>query len=100
RVRRGLAILGKARVPVVLGSGTAGELSATAAWLVQTGLPRRAARRGLTAEAALALGLPAGTGRLSPGHAADFVVWDGCALDLGSRPLAVVADGQRLRRGT
>jgi imidazolonepropionase-like amidohydrolase len=99
RVRRGLAELGKAGVPVAFGSGNAAEMRATAAWLVQTGLSRPAARRGLTAEAALTLGLPAGAGRLSPGDAADFVVWDGCPLDVGSRPLAVVADGQRLRRG-
>jgi imidazolonepropionase-like amidohydrolase len=99
RVRRGFAELGKAGVPVAFGSGNAAEMRATAAWLVQTGLSRPAARRGLTAEAALTLGLPAGAGRLSPGDAADFVVWDGCPLDVGSRPLAVVADGQRVRRG-
>ena len=99
RVRRGLSELGKAGVPVAFGSGSAAEMRATAAWLVQSGLSRPAARRGLTAEAALALGLPAGAGRLSPGDAADFVVWDGCPLDVGSRPLAVVADGQRVRRG-
>jgi imidazolonepropionase-like amidohydrolase len=99
RLRQGLAELGKT-VPVMFGSGSANELRATAGLLCQAGLPRTAARRGLTAEAALALGLPAGVGRLSPGDVADFVVWDGCPLDLGSRPFAVVAGGQRVRRGS
>jgi imidazolonepropionase-like amidohydrolase len=99
RLRRELTDLVRSGVPLAFGSGNATELRATAALLVQHGLPRPVARRGLTAGATALLGLPPSVGRLAPGDPADFVVWDGCPLDLGSRPLAVVANGQRTRRG-
>jgi imidazolonepropionase-like amidohydrolase len=94
-VRRGLVEAGRAGVPLAFGTGGAAELRATAAWLVNAGLPRAAARRGLIGAAAPALGLAADTGRLAPGASADFVVWDGDPLDLASTPVAVVLDGQR-----
>ncbi|MFO0810796.1 MAG: amidohydrolase family protein [Gemmataceae bacterium] len=95
-VRTGLVELGKAGVPLAFGSGTATELRSTAAWLVNGGLGRHDARRALAGRGSEALGLPANTGRLAAGDAADFVVWDGCPLDPSSQPLAVVAQGKKL----
>jgi imidazolonepropionase-like amidohydrolase len=100
KTRTGLAQLGKSGVPVAFGSGDAVEIRNTAAWLGNAGLPRNAARRGLVAQPAEAFGLPAGTGRLSPGDAADFVVWDGDPLDPGSRPRGVFSQGQRVGKGS
>jgi imidazolonepropionase-like amidohydrolase len=99
-VRAGLVALGKAGVPVAFGGGDAAELRTTAALLVNGGLPRPAARLGLVAQPAVRFGLPASAGRLAVGDPADFVVWDGDVVNPGSRPLAVVAQGQRVGRGS
>jgi imidazolonepropionase-like amidohydrolase len=77
---------------VSFGFGTAAELRATAAWLANGGLPRPAARLGLVNPAV-------NPAQLRPGDAADLVVWDGCPLDPGSRPVAVVSGGQRVKAG-
>ncbi len=94
-----LVELGKAGVPIAFG-GDAADIRTTAAWLVNAGMPRTAARRGLVGQSPERLGLPAGTGRLSAGDAADFVVWDGDPLDAGARPVAVMVHGQRVGRGS
>ena len=39
-------------------------------------------------------------GRLAPGDPADFVIWDGDPVDLTRRPVAVVAQGQRVEQGS
>jgi imidazolonepropionase-like amidohydrolase len=99
KVRSGLADLGKAGVPLAFG-GDAADIRNTAAWLVNAGMPRPVARRGLVGQSPERLGLPAGTGRLSAGDGADFVVWDGDPLDPGARPVTVVVHGQRVGRGS
>jgi imidazolonepropionase-like amidohydrolase len=99
-VRSGLVALGKAGVPVAFGGGDAAELRTTAAWLVNGGLPRPVARLGLIGQPSVRFGLPASVGRLSVGDPADFVVWDGDVVNPGSRPLAVVSQGQRVGRGS
>jgi imidazolonepropionase-like amidohydrolase len=100
KVRSGLVELGKVGVPVAFSGNDAADIRTTAAWLVNAGMPRSAARRGLVGQSAASLGLPAGTGRLSAGDGADFVVWDGDPLDTGARPVAVVIRGQRVGRGS
>jgi imidazolonepropionase-like amidohydrolase len=83
-----------AGVPVAFGAGSAEQLRLTAALLVNAGLPREVAWRGLTGTGGQILGLPPGAGRLAPGAPADLVVWDGSPLDLRSRPLRVLVDGK------
>jgi imidazolonepropionase-like amidohydrolase len=100
KTRTGLANLGKAGVPVAFGGGDATEMRNTAALLVNAGMPRNVARRGLIAQPAEAFGLSAGSGRLASGDSADFVIWDGDPLDPGSRPSVVVSQGQRVGKGS
>src|SRR5262249_1501842 len=97
-VARGLAGRGRAGLPGGVG-GDGAEGGGGAAWLVNFGRPGPAARRGLTGQPVEALGLPEAAGRLQPGDAADFVVWDGDPVDSASRPAAVVAAGQRVAKG-
>lgn len=98
RATAGLVALGKAGVPLAFG-GDPAEMRTAAALLANHGLPRQFARRALTGQAADALGLPAGAGRLVAGDPADFVIWTGDPLDPTSRPAAVVAKGQRVAIG-
>jgi imidazolonepropionase-like amidohydrolase len=97
-VTRGLVALGKANVPLAFG-GEVSELRPSASWLVNAGLPRQVARRALTAQPPQAFGLPANTAKLGTGESADFVVWDGDPIDLASRAVAVVAQGQQVMAG-
>lgn len=96
KLRTSLVELAKTGTPIAFGGGDASELRTTAAQLVNAGMPRNVARRGLVAGGAERFGLPSGVGRLSPGDAADFVVWDGDLLDPGSKPAAVVIQGHRI----
>jgi imidazolonepropionase-like amidohydrolase len=95
---RGMAALGQANVPMVFG-GDVNDLRVGAAWLVNAGMPRQVARRALTGQPGPAFGLPAKTGQLTPGESADLVVWDGDPIDTASKPVAVVAQGQRVQAG-
>jgi imidazolonepropionase-like amidohydrolase len=95
RVAQGLVALCKTGAPIAFG-GDAGDIRTSATWLVNNGLPRNTARRALVGQPAEAIGLPAATGRLQPGDAADFVVWTGDPLDIASRPAAVVVNGERV----
>jgi imidazolonepropionase-like amidohydrolase len=82
-----------AGVAVAFASPSAQEMRIAAALAVNAGMPRAAAWRGLTTTSAEIAGLPATTGRLAVGRAADLVIWDGPPLDLRSRPLRVLVDG-------
>jgi imidazolonepropionase-like amidohydrolase len=95
---RGLAALGKANVPLAFG-GEVSDLRPSASWLVNAGLPRPVARRALTGQPPAAFGLPANTAKLGTGESADFVVWDGDPIDLASRAVAVIAQGQHVMAG-
>jgi imidazolonepropionase-like amidohydrolase len=95
---RGMVALGQANVPMAFG-GDVNDLRVGAAWLVNAGLPRPVARRALTGQPATAFGLPPKTGQLIPGESADLVVWDGDPIDTASKPVAVVAQGQRVVAG-
>jgi imidazolonepropionase-like amidohydrolase len=95
---RGLVALGKANVPLAFG-GEVSDLRPSASWLVNAGLPRPVARRALTGQPPAAFGLPANTAKLGTGESADFVVWDGDPIDLASRAVAVVAQGQHVMVG-
>lgn len=99
KTRAGLVELGRSNTPMAFG-GEASELRTTAAWLVNGGLPRSAARRALVAHGGERFGLPVGSGRLSSGDAADFVIWDGDPVDPAVRPTAVIAQGQRVGKGS
>jgi imidazolonepropionase-like amidohydrolase len=100
KARRALADLGQAGVPLAFGGGDPADVRNTAALLVNAGLGRPAARRGLVGVPAQRFGLPADTGRLALGDRADFVVWDGDPLDPAAKPVAVVVRGQRIGRGS
>ncbi len=81
-------------VPVAFGSGSAQEMRMTAAMAVNAGMPPSVALQGLTINAATMTGLPEGTGSLTVGQPADFVIWSGSPVDLGSNVLGVIVDGQ------
>lgn len=95
---RGLVALGKANVPIAFG-GDVGDLRTSAAWLANAGMPRPVVRRALTGQPPQAFGMPANTAKLAVGESADLVVWDGDPIDTASKPLAVVAQGQRVMAG-
>jgi hypothetical protein len=95
---RELASLFNSGVPLAFG-GSAAEARQSAAWLTNFGLSRPTARRALAGKPAEGFGLPPETGRLAPGDAADFVVWDGDPLDPTARAVAVVVKGQRVAKG-
>ncbi len=85
-----------AGIPVTFGSGSAQDMRTTAALTMNAGMPREAAWRGLTTNAAQAAGLPESYGKLNAGNPADLVLWDGSPLDLRSRPLRVLVDGKEV----
>lgn len=95
---QGVIALAKAGVPLAFGGETS-DLRTSAAWLVNAGLPRAAARRALLAQPPEVFGLSTATARWTPGDPADFVVWDGDPLDTASRVLTVVVNGQSVARG-
>jgi imidazolonepropionase-like amidohydrolase len=99
KVRAGLVALGRAGAPLAYAGTAPAEIRQTAAWLANGGLPRPQARRGLITPAE-PFALPSGTARLAPGDTADVIVWDGDPLDPGSRAVAVIAAGQRVRAGS
>jgi imidazolonepropionase-like amidohydrolase len=99
KARERLAELAKRGVSIAFG-GDANEIRAAAAMLVNAGMPRPAARLAMIGQPADRFGLTAGTGRLSLGDRADFVIWDGDPLDPAARPAAVVIRGQRAGRGS
>jgi imidazolonepropionase len=68
------------------------------------GLTPEESLAGATRHAAQALGLGARVGRLAPGYAADFVVWDldepaALAYAIGAQPVTTIVRGGRARGG-
>jgi imidazolonepropionase-like amidohydrolase len=63
---------------------------------VAAGLPYRDALAAITSTAAKVLGLPTTAGTLSPGAAADLVIWDGDPLEPSSAPVLVMIDGEKV----
>lgn len=70
-----------------------GALRVSAALAVRAGVESAVALRALTADAARIAGVQERVGTLTKGMDADFVLWSGDPLDLGSRPTAVYVDG-------
>jgi imidazolonepropionase-like amidohydrolase len=68
-------------------------LRVSAALAVRGGVAQAAALRALTADAAKIAGVQDQVGALVVGFYADFVLWSGDPLDLGSRAVAVYVDG-------
>jgi imidazolonepropionase-like amidohydrolase len=58
-----------------------------------SGLPYVAALSAITSGAAKVLGLPRAVGTITPGTAADLVIWDGDPLEPSSAPVMVMIDG-------
>lgn len=82
---------------VLFAAADAGPLRLLAASAVAAGLPRESALDALTVGFdAIAPEAEAPVGPWKAGAPADLVVWDGSPLDLSSRPLAVVVDGELL----
>jgi imidazolonepropionase-like amidohydrolase len=87
-------ILHRAGVRIALtAGGDASGLRDQAALAVRWGLPREAALRAVTAEAAALCGAADRLGVLEPGRDADLVVFDGDPLEPASRVRWVVVDG-------
>jgi imidazolonepropionase-like amidohydrolase len=53
----------------------------------------------LTGDAAAIAGVADRVGRIEEGRDADFVLWSGDPLDLGSAVVAVYIDGKRVKGG-
>ena len=60
-------------------------------WHVEQAITRLETLRGYTTGAALAAGWEAWYGRVAPGCAADFTLWDGDPLLDGSRPVEALS---------
>ena len=72
------------------------ELRLTAVRALAAGAPREAVWKALTEDAARLSGAGESLGRLAPDCEADFVLWSGDPLDLSSRVVSVIVDGQRV----
>jgi len=70
-----------------------------AAACVREGLDPDVAWAALTSSAASLLGAAAEIGSVAAGRQADLVLWSGPPLDLGSTPVAVYVDGQKIHGG-
>ncbi len=68
-------------------------LRISTALCVREGLDRATALRSVTSDAARIAGVDGQIGSLEKGLDADFVLWSGDPLDLGSHPVAVYVDG-------
>jgi imidazolonepropionase-like amidohydrolase len=93
------AILDKAGVAVGISTGethNARKLRQVAGNAVRSGLPYEAALASITRVPAEALGMGARYGTLAAGKVANFVVWSGDPLEIGTQVLDVVIRGHRL----
>jgi imidazolonepropionase-like amidohydrolase len=87
--------LAEAGVPFCFGARPA-QLRLSAALAVRFGLDRKTALQALTRTAATLLDAQATVGALRQGNGADFAVWSGDPLDLGTALLATWVDGVRV----
>jgi imidazolonepropionase-like amidohydrolase len=88
------AELHKAGVPFALGSAYGSAFLPNVRKVIEAGLPREAALRALTVEAARALGIADRTGTLERGKLANVVAWSGDPLDRRAKVKLVFVDGQ------
>jgi imidazolonepropionase-like amidohydrolase len=93
------AALHKAGVPFALGSGYAPSFLGGVRRAIEAGLPRDAALRALTLDAARALGVADRLGSLERGKLANVVMWSGEPLDRRARVKLVFVDGQLYEPG-
>jgi imidazolonepropionase-like amidohydrolase len=91
---RNPAALHKAGVPFALVSGYAPNFIAGVRKAIEAGLPREAALRALTLDAARALGVADRVGSLEPGKLANVVLWSGDPLDRRAQVKMVFVDGE------
>jgi imidazolonepropionase-like amidohydrolase len=91
---RNPAELHKAGVPFALVSGYAPNFIAGVRKAIEAGLPREAALRALTLDAARALGVADRIGSLEPGKLANVVLWSGDPLDRRAQVKMVFVDGE------
>lgn len=92
-----LVRLSKQGVPVVFAGIHAKYLRSTASLCVSQGMSMEWALRGLTSEAGRLTGMPQSVGRIAAGGPAEFCVWTGNPLDLSSRVIARVVDGNLIQ---
>jgi imidazolonepropionase-like amidohydrolase len=88
------AELHKAGVPFALCSAFGPAFLAGVRKAIEAGLPREAALRALTLDAARALGVADRTGSLEAGKIANVVAWTGDPLDRRAKVKLVFVDGQ------
>ena len=91
---RNPAALHKAGVPFALVSGHAPGFLDGVRKAIEAGLPREAALRALTLDAARALGVADRIGSLERGKLANVVLWSGDPLDRKAQVKLVFVDGQ------
>jgi imidazolonepropionase-like amidohydrolase len=92
------ALLDRAGVRVVLSTFDVHRVRKLRQWAgnaVRAGLPHAAAPEAVTSRAADALGVP-DRGRLTPGKAADVVVWSGDPFELSSRVEHLIIGGREV----
>jgi predicted amidohydrolase YtcJ len=100
RVLRSAVALSAAGVPLAFGLDAPAyapeSLRLFAAQCVREGLSPILAWKALTSDGAKLAGVGDKVGLLAKGYEADFVLWSGNPLDLGSTVVAVFVDGQRV----
>lgn len=95
--RAGVAIAFSVSAQGIYRSWDAGpSLREGAGLAVANGLPYATAISAITSTAARVIGLPPGTGALTPGGAADLVIWDGDPLEPSSAPVLVMIAGEKV----
>ena len=92
--KRNPAVLHQAGVPFALCSGWAPKFLSGVRKAIDAGLPREAALRALTLDAARALGIADRTGSLEVGKLANVVAWTGNPLDKKAKVKMVFVDGK------
>jgi imidazolonepropionase-like amidohydrolase len=91
---RNPAALHKAGVPFAFGSGYGPSFLGGVRRAIESGLPRDAALKALTLDAARALGVADRIGSIERGKLANVVLWSGEPLDRRARVRLVFVDGQ------
>ena len=86
----------QAGVPLALGFASAEQIRRFVSRAVALGMPREAALKALTSDAARILGVGDKIGQIAEGYRADLVIWDGSPLDLRSRVIKLIVEGKVL----
>ncbi len=84
----------QAGVPLAFGFGSADQIRRAAGRAVGLGMPRDAALKALTSDAAKIIGAEDKIGQIAEGYRADLVIWDGSPLDMRSKVVKIIVAGK------